>query len=607
MNKKAVETISVNAVRDSIVCSDFLDQYITDNDKEPSWDGSVYIYTDKSKTKDKLKGKIPVQVKGTEKDDFSKEEISFPVSTVDLRNYLNDGGAVFFVVYIGQKGLRKQIYYSELPPIKLKIYLAEAKGQKTKSIKLKKFPSDSNEKATIFFQCFENCQKQASFSNVQLLSLEELEKQGVLKGINIPVSAVGGIDPLTALLKNEVYVYAELKGSAIPQPIEMLPQKLSTEEKREAIITAGGRQFYTSISIIRDVKNITMVFGESFSIKHQNDTETFKIKYTNSDKIRTLAVDLDFIITCIEARSFQINGVNFPLDINSANFSSFNIEKEKSRLNYIKKIVLLLDTLNCKKDLSVKSLTDKDWKHLKILVTALVDRKPVNNLQVDLPTLTTIKVADLVFVICLQKLENEDNTYNIFDFFNTELLTAYENCEGEKLAISQYAILHADDLCKADNIRYDVLLPSFQNAEQHKETIIRANFFLLELIKAFDKDNSKKELLSTAKSFSNWLFESDDEILPYDVKLLNKLQIEKRERSLTFDEERELLRIVENSDTQEDVIVGAYLLLSQQVAAQIHFSKLNAQQQNEFKTYPIYHFWKSEEKENGQAQNADGE
>ena len=77
---------------------------------------------------------------------------------------------------------------------------------------------------------------------------------------------------------------------------------------------------------------------------------------------------------------------------------------------------------------------------------------------------------------------------------------------------------------------------------------------MLELIKAFDKDNSKKELLSTAKSFSNWLFESDDEILPYDVKLLNKLQIEKRERSLTFDEERELLRIVENSYTQVDFI-----------------------------------------------------
>lgn len=78
MNKKAVETISVNAVRDSIVCSDFLDQYIPDNDKEPSWDGSVYIYTDKSKTKDKLKGRIPVQVKGTEKMILVKKKYPFP-------------------------------------------------------------------------------------------------------------------------------------------------------------------------------------------------------------------------------------------------------------------------------------------------------------------------------------------------------------------------------------------------------------------------------------------------------------------------------------------------------------------------------------------------
>lgn len=128
MNKKAIETISVNAVRDSVVVSDFLDQYIPDNDKEPSWDGSVYIYTDKSKTKDKLKGKLPVQVKGTEKDDLSKNEISFPVSTADLNNYLNDGGVMFFVVYIGHGGLVKQIYYCELPPIKLRMYLAKAEN-----------------------------------------------------------------------------------------------------------------------------------------------------------------------------------------------------------------------------------------------------------------------------------------------------------------------------------------------------------------------------------------------------------------------------------------------------------------------------------------------
>ena len=44
--------------------SDFLDQFITDNDKEPSWDGFVYIYGERSKEKSKLKGRMPVQVKG---------------------------------------------------------------------------------------------------------------------------------------------------------------------------------------------------------------------------------------------------------------------------------------------------------------------------------------------------------------------------------------------------------------------------------------------------------------------------------------------------------------------------------------------------------------
>lgn len=96
----------------------------------------------------------------------------------------------------------------------------------------------------IFFQCLENCQKQASFSSAQLLSLEELERQGVLEGITVPVSTVGGIDLQTALLKNEVYFYAKVKGCAIPQPLEEIPQRLMTQEERNAIITVGERQFY---------------------------------------------------------------------------------------------------------------------------------------------------------------------------------------------------------------------------------------------------------------------------------------------------------------------------------------------------------------------------
>ena len=162
LDNKAIETLSVNAVKNSIVTSEFLDQFIADNDKEPSWDGFVYIYGDKSKKKSNLKGRMPVQVKGTECDDHSKETISFSMTTVDLRNYLYDGGCVLFVVYIGNCGLTNKIYYAELTPVKLRQLLEDQKNRIINS-PLERVSIDNNKKATIFLNCLQNCQKQASF------------------------------------------------------------------------------------------------------------------------------------------------------------------------------------------------------------------------------------------------------------------------------------------------------------------------------------------------------------------------------------------------------------------------------------------------------------
>lgn len=83
---------------------------------------------------------------------------------VDLRNYLNDGGCVFFVVYIDNKGESTKIYYNELTPIKLRKLLKNKKKKKSKTIHIKEFPNNSNKKATIFLNCLQNCKKQVSFN-----------------------------------------------------------------------------------------------------------------------------------------------------------------------------------------------------------------------------------------------------------------------------------------------------------------------------------------------------------------------------------------------------------------------------------------------------------
>lgn len=58
-----IEKLATSAVEESISKTDVLDPFVNDGDKEPSWDGNVYIYADKHKTKKGIK-KVPVQVKG---------------------------------------------------------------------------------------------------------------------------------------------------------------------------------------------------------------------------------------------------------------------------------------------------------------------------------------------------------------------------------------------------------------------------------------------------------------------------------------------------------------------------------------------------------------
>lgn len=602
LDNKAIETLSVNAVKNSIVTSEFLDQYIADNDKEPSWDGFVYIYGDKSKKKSNLKGRMPVQVKGTECDDHSKETISFSMTTVDLINYLYDGGCVLFVVYLGNCGITNKIYYAELTPVKLRQLLEEAKEQNNKTVHLKEFPSDNNKKATIFLNCLQNCQKQASFKEGKLLSLEELEEQGVLENIVIPVSAVGITDPQMALVKNEVYLYAKIKGSSIPQPVDFIPQDVQTEQIIDALVTIDDKVFYTNYRIIKSAKEIIVCYGNSLTIRFNENNQPCKMNYKNSDRIRVLAKDLDFMLAYLNKGYFKVNDIRIPFDYDGMDSSNFDTEEEREHLDFAKDVVRVLNMLGCSEDIDIKDMGDEDWRNLHRLVIAFLEKKPVKGLKEDLPPVVCINVGKLKFAICLKQCE-EKGTYEMYDFFKTDLSVAFEdrNIVGKMLPISQFSILHEKDFLTLSNINFDVLLHSFQKVEHHYETFNRANWFLLDLLNAYDKAKGtrKEKILKACKDFSEWISEAPEDELDYQIKTLNKLQTIKRWRDFNIDEISALYAMVESKDTREDCVVGAYLLLGIPQAAEIHFAKLSEEEQKNFKEYPIYHFWKAEEKENG--------
>lgn len=596
LNNKTIEILSVNAVKDSIVTSDFLEPSIAENDKEPSWDGFVYIYEDKLKEKSKLRGRMPIQVKGKVFEDHSKKEISYSMLVSDLKNYLNDGGCILFVVYIGSEGLTKKIYYCELTPVKLIHLFSNINNQTNKTVKLKEFPLENNSKETIFFNCLQNCQKQKSFSNNKLFTLEELNNEGNIEEFIIPFSGVGVSNPEDLLLNNEVYLYAKVKGSPIPHPIEGLLKNIETQKYINEEINIGDEIFYSHYTINDNSNERILCLGESFRMNFNKKTNICKINYKNSNKIRMLAKDLNFMISYIEKGYFEIKDIKVPFYPDKASIEKFNIEYQKRNLEYAKKVVQLLDMFHCYEDIDINLLNKEDWINLSKLVEAFIDRKPVEGLNKDLPHICYIKIGALKFIVNIQR-NDKVGSYNILDFFNIDLNNdiKYINKEGEILKTSKFIILSEKDLLTISNIDFDKLLPSFQQMEYNRETFTIANDFLLIILKAFDKAKGKRkdQLSKTCMDFSKWISEASNNDLDYDVQKINYLQTIKRFRNLNDIEINELEEIINSKNPSQECIVGAYLLLEQQKAAEIQFKNLSIEQQNEFKKLPIYYFWKT--------------
>ena len=209
-----IEKLATAAVVASISKTDVLSPYIKEGDTEPSWDGFIYIFQTKKKKKENLK-RVPVQVKGTISNDHSSDKIKFDVSVVDLNNYYNNGGCVYFVVYLDANGENPQIYYTSLLPFKIIQILKDTKKeQQTKRIEFEAFPSESDKKVATLLAFHADMEKQASFIHAPVLSVEEYEKQGLVEEYSFTVMGYGkNRDFRDWIFQTDLYLYAKIKGS----------------------------------------------------------------------------------------------------------------------------------------------------------------------------------------------------------------------------------------------------------------------------------------------------------------------------------------------------------------------------------------------------------
>lgn len=429
-----IENLAVSAVKESIALTDTMSPFISDGDKEPVWDGHIYIYADKSKKKENIK-KVPVQVKGKKTKNFKEDVINYSLGVPYLKDYLDDGGVFFFVVCISPSGKKKQIYYASLLPIKLRILLSDIKdSQKTKSFELRQFPTDNDRKTMILLNFYENMQKQTSFRHVKLLSQEDLFQQGKLESITFTVMGYGKRpNDIRDLLfeVDDLYLYANIKGATIPQPLEEIPDSLRLDEIIYNDISVKGEKYYSKFHRTKSKGQIELTFGRSVRIIMIEKDHKLRINFKPASILEDALVDIPFILSIAENYVIEIGGNPIILDGIESLFPEERINDLFSILEYYRRLEKIFDALHMKKNCDIACFSEEDHMNSARLFDALFEGKQISGLRKDIPYVALIDYADTKLLLVFKPTEHP-GTYEIADFF----LITHMNCFGWERMVS---------------------------------------------------------------------------------------------------------------------------------------------------------------------------
>lgn len=259
-----LEKIATSAIVSSISKTDTLSGFINDGDKEPCWDGNIYIHENSRHSKKNIK-RIPTQVKGKDvKTKSVKDKIKYRVKYDDLKAYMMDGGTLFFVVYIEKEtGEALQIYYADLLPIRIMKILEQT--QDSYSIDFFSFPSDNKEKIEVVLNAYNDAQRQKSFAGKRLPTIDELNRKGIMESLSFHVTHVGKeISPNTipqVMEGKSITLYANIKGNPIGIPVEQHQNitQVTTCQKFDKKIFVNGIEYYNHYLVLHSAFIINLI------------------------------------------------------------------------------------------------------------------------------------------------------------------------------------------------------------------------------------------------------------------------------------------------------------------------------------------------------------
>lgn len=524
MNSIKIEMGAILSLKTIILKHALIHDYINDNDKEPSWDGFIYLYKSDNLKAEDIRCKIPVQVKGKNKQDLlNRQSITYQVEYKHLRNFYYDGGVLYIVVIISNDGEKTSIFYNPLTTVKLNDLL---KGTENKL---------PNQKKSIVLQRLKKNESDNLYKVLAQFAMDK-EKQGsgngeiIKKAINIDVmNQVDSIKATSYLAEKPTDILKEIESGEISLyghradidmwlPFDYSHQKeIELKEIIEMDMPLGidginyydsyfveGASYENSKSIIRVSENLTI------------DLDNEKIVFKANGNLTSLLKDVNFIEAVEKGNSLFVDNQKIT-DIENVKIpKSF---KDEMKMILDLKYAFIEIGFNC--DKNFKDFSNENWKYvnelLKIYYRKKRPKKGSDNAWY--MWYWDDKVVPLFLNI------NKEGKIDVINWFTTKKYGLFVE-KDKQYSLPRFILFKRDILEKLYDVDKKIWFQEIERIEYSKNIFPEIYQYFVELVAAYDMTHNEIYF-----DVGKLLIDKVLGVLPDDeYGIINKMQLLKRKR-----------------------------------------------------------------------------
>lgn len=600
VDTKAIEEKALNHFKSFIEDSKVISQFIADNDKEPCWDGHLYLYADGIKDKEHLQGRVPVQIKGTEVDSFVTKKWKYKLEKADLKAYLEEP-TFFIVCQVKRDSKERMLFFRELLPNLVNKLLRDMGNNETRKTLFHPLTDNLKEFEDQLMAFLGNSKKMISFAHSDLLSMEEALKKGIKEfSFIVPTKYADRLHLMKYLSTHSSYIYAKIsKELDVDMPLSNGPGRFIFQWDDDGEVRVGDRVYFEGYHNEIKEGRIIIKIGNVMTINmpmDNTDKEQTTVKLTTKAKYLKESInEAEFGVALNDTGVLSVGKLDLKMNVHEKEY----VEELRQKLMWWKELDNVLDKLHVTKPFDLTAITDGQGKLIDLLIET-VGKGNMVNLPGQETTLLFWEIGNIKLLLWCAV--GKDGMCAIGDFFDRSIRIAYKISEDETINVSPYSYLQLDKLWeKVDNIDFDSIIASAEEAaRQHEYCYMMSNYDVLAMITAADAlektdvERSKK-LLEEALKLDEWLIEKEIKDKMRPLHIINKMQILKRQRELTVDE-RQTLEDMLNEEFAEDMVkAGVYLLLDRQGDFQQLFEKMQEDEKKSVKEFPIWRFVRESE------------